>query len=265
MRKSICLWFIVLVVAANAPGAILGGHQLRIDFTKADAARAASWSEPDKIGITEKGLGWDGETNASRDGWIMTKPMGTGVSWRPTGSANVRLSITPAPVEFTLPNGQKSTPFPGWAYVRYSADAKHWSNWQAMGSAQPLQAPSAREYTGLLAIPQRERGAYGERLSDFSRRTDVPWVSDEEALAKELVKTDPEYFKNPIPFIGYVQFLFETGFYGGQRITGLTADVSFGVSGLSNAPKDPAAEKDRHGPWRFKVEGAIPTTNPPSP
>ena len=80
----------------NADAGILGFHELKIDFTKAeDAKKKATWDDKAKLDITERGLGWDGETNGLRSGWVQTEPLAIGLSWRPMQSANVNLKIPP--------------------------------------------------------------------------------------------------------------------------------------------------------------------------
>lgn len=245
---------LLLGLPAASPAIIHERKQLAIDFTDPkDAAAKATWSDPDRIGVTDAGLGWDGKTNSLRDGWIETKPLAVGLSWRPAQSVSVRVTLTPAPQEFTLPNGQKSTPFAGSLYVRHSPDGKHWSNWQALTWERPEDdSASGRRFTGQVAVPHRARTEY-ERLWEEYRTQDVPWVDDEEALARWIVECEPHFFRDHKPFIGYVQFLWEGPIYGGQRISGFEADVSFGLSGLTSLPKDPAAQPDYGVPWRFRA------------
>ena len=82
----------------------------------------------------------------------------------------------------------------------------------------------------------------------------LPWKSDEEALVKWILKKDPEFFSHSIPFIGYLQFLYETSLSKGLRITKFYAIANFGVGGLGSLPKD---ENDNNYkgrddfPWRF--------------
>lgn len=254
---------ILALFSAVAPvrGGILDSKELTIDFTDPrDAAEKADWSERDKITVSKQGLGWDGEDAASRDGWIQTKPLAVGLSWRPPTGVSVRVTLRPLPAEIVLANGQKFTPHGGTVYVRYSADLKYWSSWQVLQHAEPQSSDdkgrSGRQFQGSLQVPNRERAEYGDRLSEYGR-LDVPWKSDEEAAVRWLVKRDPAFFSRHIPFIGYVQFLFEDCFYGGRRIRSLNASVSYGMGGLHVPPKDPAVSKDRDSiPWRFRADAA---------
>jgi hypothetical protein len=108
-------------------------------------------------------------------------------------------------------------------------------------------------FRGTLRVPYREQARYTELRLEYSRRDDVPWSSDEEALVKEILKREPAFFEKSTPFIGYVQFLYETQLRGGQRMQGLKVEVNWFVGGPHHAPKDESAYKVRNVPWRFKA------------
>ena len=242
-----------LLPLASARAIISDQRELIIDFTKPeDAAAKASWSTPDVLAVTAQGLGWDGPAAQLRDGWVETRPLAIGLSWRPTAVASLRVSIGPAPAPIHLNSGQTHTPYAGQVYARYSPDREHWSNWQALSSAPAAPEAPGRIFVGLLGIPQREREAYG-KLGEEYARLDVPWVDDEEARVKWILEKDPKFFERSLPFIGYVEFLFETSFYGGQRIAAFRASAGCGLSGLTRVAKDPAAAKGQDIPWRFKA------------
>lgn len=237
-----------------AQGSIIGGDQLSIDFTKQeDAASKATWSSPDKVTITGQGLGWDGQKVQVIDGWLQTKAMAVGLSWRPASSVSLRVTIEPTPKPFPLSNGQTTTPYVGNVYARFSPDSKHWSTWQALKSDTPLPTdPAGSLFTGRMSVPQRERREYSDMMEAYSK-LDVPWTSDEEALVTWIVARDPKFFERSLPFIGYVEFLYEAPLCGSQRITALKADVHYGIGGTHSIPKDPKAAENRHIPWRFKA------------
>lgn len=257
MKKIIAFSLLILtIIGNNAYASILGMEELKIKFTdKNDATTKASWSEPDKIHVTKNGLGWDGEQNASRDSWIQTIPLAIGLSWRPAQSVNITVEIKPKIKSITLPNGQMHTPYIGNMFVRYSPDGKHWSSWQAMEYPRPDgKQPMERKYTSFVNIPQRERHEYTSYMKRYWK-LDVPWVSDEEAMVEWILKQDREFFSKYIPFIGYLQFLYETSLPGGQRITEFNASAYFGLSGEYLEPKDKNVYNDRDNiPWRFKVK-----------
>ena len=89
-------------------------------------------------------------------------------------------------------------------------------------------------------------------FSEYSKM-DVPWRNDEEAAVKWILQRQPDFFEKNQPFVGYVQFRMEGSMPGSERIKRIQMQLSWGVSGLSNIPKDPDAEKNRHGVWRFEA------------
>lgn len=260
---------LVFLPCVSAPASIISQTRLEIDFTReSDASAKATWS--DNVSLDPNGLGWDDTPNAFRPGWIQTKPLSVGLWWRPGPSVGVRVEIAPAPTPVTLANGQTYTPWPGQVFARYSADRRHWSDWQALrqeptpaetppavalpGEAPPPPRPPV--YSGTLGVPQRERQAYIRHLETYAT-LDVPWASDEEALCRWIEAKDPEFFARWIPFVGYVEFLFEHDFRGARRITAFRADVGFGISGMSAIPRDSdAAKLDDRSTWRFEGRSA---------
>ncbi len=259
---------LIALSASSAFASIISNHRLEIDFTRADEASVkAAWSETVSPG--PGGLGWDAEPAALRSAWMQTKPLAVGLWWRPGPSVGVRVEISPAPTPITLAGGQTYTPWGGRVFARYSADRRHWSNWQALERRQPEPPVTAGAvaaaglasatptptrtlgYTGTLGVPQRERQAYLRHLETYST-LDVPWASDEEALCQWIEAEDPEFFARCIPFVGYVEFLFENDFHGSQRMTSFQANVGFGISGASAIPRDPADKRiNDNSPWRF--------------
>lgn len=247
------------VIASSADASILDFKSLAIDFTNAsDAGAKATWAEPDKMNVATNGLGWDEENASSRDGWIQTIPLALGVSWRPPYAVSVRVSIHPKLTEFALNSGQKSPPYSGNVYVRYSSDLQHWSTWHVLQPCEPQSSAEkqnpGRHFSGAMRIPFVEREEYSRLISEYSR-LDVPWKSDEDATVRWIIENNPDFFVRQLPFMGYIQFRYEAGFHGGQRITSLKADVLYGMSGIHSAPKDKDAYNDRDSrPWSFKAE-----------
>jgi len=248
-----------VLVASSAEASILDFKSLAIDLTDAaDAKAKATWSEPEKLTVSTNGLGWDGEAASSRDGWIQSVPLALGLSWRPPYAVSVRVSVHPKPTGFVLNSGQKSTPYAGDVYVRYSPDLLHWSTWQVLQTSEPQsntekQNPG-RHFSGTVRVPYSEREEYGKLISEYAR-LDVPWKSDEDAAVRWILEKAPDFFAKQLPFIGYIQFRYEAGFYGEQRIASFKADVSYGMSGLHSPPKDKDAYKDRDSkPWSFRAD-----------
>jgi hypothetical protein len=235
------LVFVFGVLPAHA--SILGISNQEVKFDDDDAEKA-KWSEPDRIQVHADGLGWGTSADqGARDFWLQTtEPIALGESWRPPISANLRVTV-------------EHSGRPGILYARYSPDAKNWSNWQVLASAEPRKDdPQGQHFQGEVRVPYREREKYSEMLQAYSRRDDVAWRSDEEAFVKELVQSDPRFFRRQTPFVGYVQFLYETQLEGGARIKGLKAEAIWAIGGVLAPPNDPEVYKHRSGPWRFKAE-----------
>jgi hypothetical protein len=254
LKGILAAWLIT--TAATSHASIDANKQINIDLTNpAKAATKATWSEPDRIAVSPDGLGWDGDSASSRDGWIQTKPLALGLSWRPTYAISVRVTIQPRPREITLNSGQKATPYGGDVYIRYSPDFAHWSSWQVLQRAEPQSNEEkknpGRHYGGTIRVPYVERDEYSKLLSEYSKQ-DVPWKSDEAAAVRWILERQPDFFSKHLPFIGYAEFRYEGGFYGGQRFVSFKADVSYGMSGEHYPPKDDEAYKDRDSkPWSF--------------
>ncbi|TNE28595.1 MAG: hypothetical protein EP349_07715 [Alphaproteobacteria bacterium] len=243
---------LLLIPAQMAFASIMDFKQIKINLTDTKESEAqASWSE--NLNITDKGLGHDSENGTTVEGWIETKPIAVGYSWRVPYAIRVNVTVIPGPQEIKLANGQGYTPHIGAAYIRYSPDKKNWSSWQAL---IPGTVPTERAFMGLVQVPAAVRNDYNDLLMDYARRDDVPWKSDEEAAVKWILEKDPTYFKQKQPFIGYISFLFEAPFVTGHRLLSFSADISYGMSGLHAPPSQdiPAYEARQTMPWRFKAE-----------
>jgi hypothetical protein len=241
-------WLVLLLVAlvwiwpGSAVAEIDSSSTFRLDLTNAnEAAKKAKWSDPDRITVRPEGLGWgQGNEQGSRDVWLQTEPMGIGLSWRPTSMASIKASVERPGTS-------------GMLYARYSADGKHWTTWQHLEADAAAANGPTRVFRGTLRVPYRERAPYDKLRLEYARREDVSWSSDEEALVKEILKGEPKFFETCAPFIGYVQFLYETQLSAGQRMKSLHVDVNWWVGGKHQPPKDESARKGRDAAWRFKA------------
>jgi len=243
-----------LFVPLSGRAEMLGHNTLLLVFTNSTSAKAmAKWS--DGIEVGNRGLGWAGSTNASRDIWIETVPRAVGWSWRPVSAVSIHAEILPAGNFVFLQDAthnQVTCPG-GELFARYSADRKHWSSWQNLELERPPSKEKASQiYTGTVRPPYRDQERYGEYLSKY-RRMAVPWSSDEEAMAKWIVDQDPSFFEKQIPFVGYVQFLLETSLKGEEYLEAITFHLSFSAGGKHALPKDKSAGENRQGPWRFEA------------
>lgn len=255
MFRSTLAVFSVCLSITVAEAGIIATNQQVIDFTQLDqAAKLATWSDPEHLGCTKEGFGWDGDKRSSRDGWIETVPLAIGTSWRPTQSAGIRLWLKTNYPE-VVATGPESKAFntPN-IFVRYSADRVHWSDWQPTDMKEDPRAPGTVLYSASLDVPRRVSQAYHVKLQEWSRRDDIAWGSDEDEFCRWLVKQQPDYFSKERPFVGYVQFLMESSFKGSQRITRLEADVIWSINGMHHTPRDPAAQKrsDNINAWDFR-------------
>lgn len=236
-------------------------NYLQIDFTNnTDAQAKATWSNPEELEVTEDGLGWDGQVTSSRSIWIRTIPFAIGFSWYPPINSSITLRMQPEIYEHIL-NGKKHTSYPGNLYVRYSPDLLHWSTWQAVQCKQQningVTKSDGRNFTGYISIPICERQQYQELLFEYEK-LDVPWKSDEDAAVRWIVENDPDFFAKQLPFIGYVEFLYENDFRGGERITKFEAELCYSTGGPIHFPEDGKKIPEYKGPetetWSFKAK-----------
>jgi hypothetical protein len=242
------------LLTAVATAEIISNNQQVIDFTQPEqAAKLATWSDPERLSCTKDGFGWDGEERASRDGWIETEALAIGTNWRPTQNAGIRVKFqTNYPAVVATGANSKMFLAPS-VYVRFSADRVHWSDWQPTDIAEDPRAPGTVLYTARVGVPRRASQAYDAKLLEWSGRDDNAWGNDEEEFCRWLVKEDPDYFAKERPFVGYVQFLLEGPFRGSQRLTSFEAHVDWVVSGVHQPPKGPGAEKRMEmGGWNFR-------------
>jgi hypothetical protein len=254
VRLTISAALVVVLPAARPVLGIMMGHETFVlDFTKPEEVKSkATWSDPDKLDVTPAGLGWDGDPRGSRDAWIESVPVAVGFSWRPVISVSVTAEVLP-PGKFIFRENQTIWPG-GEIYARYSPDRKHWSSWHCLEMQPPRNKRGPRQtYKGTVRVPYREAKAYRALIRKYVRM-DVPWGSDEEAAVRWILEDDPRFFEKQLPFVGYVQFLYETVMRGGKRLKGLRFELHFGAGGAHMPARDPAVEKGHGGPWRFVAQ-----------
>jgi hypothetical protein len=250
--SSIALAAALLCCISTACGDMLGSKSFVLDFTKAEEARQkATWAE--SFSLAGQGLGFSGPKTTMRDLRVeTTEPLGIGWSWRPVTSVRITARIEP-PGQFQF--GETSITFPsGSVFARYSPLGKHWSSWQYLEIQRPEDRSRPEQvYCGTLCVPRKEREWYERLLREYSRM-DVPWPSDEEAAVRWILARDPECFTRSLPFIGYLQFLFETRLHGGRKIQRIHVTMSYGAGGMHTPPRDRSVYETRQGPWRLKAE-----------
>lgn len=251
----VAICFGTLLLACPASAVMDSATQFTLDLTKPNelAKKATWWWEATNVGFASEGLTLDAPEKHSADVWIQTvEPIAVGWSWRPVQAVTIRAQVDP-PGKFIFRENQITFPY-GELYARYSADALHWSDWQYLRFERPKDKNSPKQvYSGALKVPRRQRHRYQDLLREYWK-LDVPWKSDEEAAVKWILKNEANFFEKPAPFIGYVQFLYETSLKGGHFIKTLTFDISYAAGGMHAVPKDKSVYKDRFGlAWRFKA------------
>lgn len=234
----------LIAAATTSYGEFGGSNKLNIDLTNSeDATNKATWSEPNRIAVSPDGLGWDGDSSAYRDGWVKTRPIAVGLSCRSLSIITVNVTIQPPQREITYSTGHKITPYSGDVYIRYSPDLANWSSWQVLQNSllqnNDKKKTAERNFKGIIRVPYYERDEYLKEIQGNN---------NEEITVCEIIKQKPYFFSKCLPLIGYVEFLYECGFYGNQRLKSFDAQILWQVSG-KNLPANYDSK-----PWSFKAE-----------
>ncbi len=262
------LVLLILVLSTASSGAdLLDSKLVTIDFTNPrEVAKQATWNDPKIIQASEQGLSLNWNKRPLRTKGIPANERGTftknvivhvepvpiGWSWRPVTSVWVHAEVTP-PGEFVYLPDRAEYP-PCEVFARYSPDLKNWSSWQALERIPPDNQTDPRQtYQISLQAPAADQAAYEAKFREYAEKN-VPWKSDEEAAVEWILKQQPDFFEDQIPFIGYVQLKFEIGLKGDQRIERLEFRLSYQTGGLHNTPRDESVYEDRNGPWRFRAK-----------
>lgn len=223
----------LLAIATRCPAPVLDFDYLSIDFaSEKDARMKSEWS--DGTNFNEHGVG-----SSKKDWstwWVQTKPLAIGLTARPASGASVTVTIAP-PLESSSPSGG--------VFARYSPDYKHWSSWQALSREEKENV--ATIFRADLDVPNREQAKYNDYLEKYQKLHPND-DANEEAVVRWLIQQEPNFFEHSLPFIGYIEFLFEGPPVGGWRIKKLDADVQWGVGGLGLSTKS-----DLKTRWRFKA------------
>lgn len=260
--RGLVIALLVLLPSGPLLAEISSTTRYTVDFTKPEeAAKKARWSPHEHFEATVEGLGWDGESRSRRDVWVESEPIGVGLWWRPTQSVSIRAKIEP--------RGN----FQGRMFARFCPDARNWSSWQMLNLQAPKDRPDPKDragaiphYVGRLAVPHRDMNRYDEYLRQYMA-LDVPWTSDEEAAVKWILKQEPDFFEETLPFVGHVQFLYEARPYGGQRLRALRFEMGWAVSGIHSLPRLGSVSglesalldgttyyQMNSDPWKFRAE-----------
>jgi hypothetical protein len=242
---------LLLALPAVSRATVEALQQVVWDFAQPEAVqKLVRWTPSEHIGATPRGLGWNGEANASYDVTVSSRtPVAVGWAWHPVTAVTVWAEVIP-PGEFTF--GTNSTTVPGTAgqlYARFGVDGRHWSTWQALELEVPRDKQKPRLFfAGTLRVPQHARKNYEARLREFAG-TDRPIGVDEGKAAGWLLAKDPTFFERETPYIGYVEFLWETQVKGDQRVRKVEINLGYERSGHIQPPL--GADDSDH--WKFRA------------
>jgi hypothetical protein len=245
----------LLAATTTASGVVFDSKVINIDLTRSEATNLCEWFPGERYAITDGGLGWEATPTGQRinGGEIVVHPIAVGFFWRPARSVSIRAEILPGPEELKTPEGKPDWRNAGDLHARYSPDLIHWSTWQPLS----LDSRTNRVFEGQSVVPGREQQEYEHLRVEYGNRDDVPWSSDEEGAVRWILERDPEFFAHNLPFIGYVQFLFEGEFVAGYRFKSIKVELSYSVGGLHVEPEDDHLKAQMwSAPWRFRGSSA---------
>ncbi len=228
--------------------------KLLVDFSDVKTVRQnAEWREANGLDITRNGLGFDGPKpgTLSTANQVLTCPLAVGLAWRPANYVAVTVTVKFVPWSDEMVNWHLHSSEGDTMFVRHSPDRKHWSSWQELEAVDPpKKGEDFLTFHGNVGVPRKDQVRY-EKLCLEYQRMDVPWKSDEEAVVRWIVGREPGFFDKETPFVGYVQFLYETTLTSGVRLRSVEAQADATLSGLAMIPKN-GDEKDRLDvPWRY--------------
>jgi hypothetical protein len=252
---------LIFLAATMAARSQIQDHKtLEIDFTKPGYEEKVSWSEADSS-VTSGGLGWNGKSTSSPDVWFLTEPMALGLHWRPASMVSVVAKISSGMGSKDAQPDPSMAPWFGSVYVRYGPDRKHWTDWQVLQVLQVdenlLRKKDQVLFTSTLRIPNRDREDYEKLLREFQRKANVSWGSDEGAAVRWIVAEDPTFFEKRVPFMGYLQFLYESRLQKTRRVASFSVDVEYALGGRAILPReDVLSQFNERRPWDYRAPDA---------
>ncbi len=254
-HKLLCLAWLAWGVAwsAGARAQIIQGEEFVLDFTHPDTLKGRVETFPEALKFSEKGLGYDAEANRllNRTRFQTTEPIALGFAWTPTSAVTIHASLN---TDFEYIGAYSL----GRLYARYSPDTTHWSSWQnIMSDKRADKSALTHTYQGQLIVPDVERLPYFDLLEQFYK-AQPEQTGDEEAAVRWLVKKDARYFEKTLPFIGYIQVLFETPLEGGRHLKSLQCNLIWSLPGLHRASRrERDAQKNNTSlPWSYRAAPA---------
>lgn len=232
-----------LLIVETGNAEIIDGNQGEILFTEIKTAPDAIWSS--SFRLTKDGLsGPQPRPKTSYEVWLQSGKFPAGLAWRPPRSANVNVQVF----------GRASiADFPLEGYVRYGCDGAHWSTWYHMKPAEKRPPDAIHSYTAHIWLPSVAGEEY-EMLMRQWQKTDPDWPSDEDALCRWILKRKPDFFRDHVPFIGYIEIRLEdNGLRDAISITRISVATSWGVGGLHVSPKE-GTKADYDKDWCLELD-----------
>ena len=170
-----------------------------------------------------------------------TRPYPVALTYHPLYSVGITATVQPT--------NTLSTPFPseGHVYVRYGIDTQHWSTWIPLPRSQDKEGPI--RFGLSLEVPTIQRKSFMDYQRQFSQLNTPPTYQVGDTL-DWIQEQDPQFLENNIPFIGYLQFLYETDETGADEIDRIDITIMRAYGGMIPYPP---SEKANHGPWKYIV------------
>ena len=90
----------------------------------------------------------------------------------------------------------------------------------------------------MVHVPKRERKEY-DQLREQYKQLEISFArpDDEEALAKWILKQQPEFFRDHRPYVRYLQFLFDSRCTVASALRDFEVHAGYAVSGMVSDPK----------------------------
>jgi hypothetical protein len=250
MKKLLTLGGLTILLAAcgfQTRASILQGGAEKIVFSPAKVQKDTTWS--DNFSLKETGL----ETkqlpaNQSQDVWLQTHAFPIGLSWRPPSSASFTVDF-----DGSLNEVDPNLRIEPQIFIRYSCDKVNWSTWYNFSKTDKKTNEGFNRYEEKIWLPLAASEKYRNLMQEWWKTNPV-WSSDETEFCEWLVKKEPDFFSQEMPFIGYVQIRLEKlSVNSVQTLKTLTVGYMWGVGGLSSIPKDKSkVRQNTEDKWFFE-------------
>lgn len=244
--KTFIYTFLLVLWTSEAFASYPIDRNIDISLNKEKNDFLEDWGPKKNLSMNAEGLGFDGSVRSSRSGWILSKPIAVSLYHKTISSIRMTVTLEGEFGKFH-DNGMDVISYPGNIYVRYSPDRVNWTSW--MHTNSPINNKYAKgiikndKFSYMLSVPKRNRQAYREYLKKYTDLgLQTKSQNGHEGLVLWILEQDSDFFKKEMPFIGYVQILYEQDFQGGKRLKNIHVHFGIGVSGLSIFPLNNRAE-----------------------